>query len=207
MQVYISYLLLGLSLAAPIGPINAAQLDRGLKYGFLHAWIIGLGATLADALYILLVYLGLSHVIDIPAVKTFLWSFGGFVLIYTGIESLSTVKIETVYYARHHEPLFKTLLSGFLMSLFNPLTILFWLGIYGSILAQSTTENTHELWLYSATIFSGVLLWDITMAAFSSTFRRFLNDRLLNGIAFLSGCALIGYGLYFIYQAYKLLFS
>lgn len=28
MNVFLSYILLGLSLAAPIGPINAAQIDR-----------------------------------------------------------------------------------------------------------------------------------------------------------------------------------
>ncbi|MCS0542837.1 LysE family translocator, partial [Aeromonas veronii] len=59
MGVLFSYVLLGLSLAAPIGPVNAAQLDRGIKYGFLHAWLVGVGAVLADGVYMLIVYLGL----------------------------------------------------------------------------------------------------------------------------------------------------
>lgn len=34
MSIFLSYVFLGLSLAAPIGPINAAQLDKGIKMGF-----------------------------------------------------------------------------------------------------------------------------------------------------------------------------
>jgi len=85
MGVLFSYVLLGLSLAAPIGPVNAAQLDRGIKYGFLHAWLVGVGAVLADGVYMLIVYLGLVSFINTPFIQTFLWLFGCFVLLYTGI--------------------------------------------------------------------------------------------------------------------------
>ena len=41
MADFLSYIsLLGLSLAAPIGPVNAAQLDRGIKWLFpIHGWL------------------------------------------------------------------------------------------------------------------------------------------------------------------------
>src|SRR6476659_9063146 len=88
MNVFLSYILLGLSLAAPIGPINAAQIDRGIRNGFLHAWFVGVGAVLADAIYMLVVYIGVVQFLDTDFMKTFLWSFGSFVLLYTGVESL-----------------------------------------------------------------------------------------------------------------------
>lgn len=34
MTVFLTYILLGISLAAPVGPVNAAQLNRGIKKGF-----------------------------------------------------------------------------------------------------------------------------------------------------------------------------
>ncbi len=40
-MITLSYILLGVSLAAPIGPVNAAQIDKGLKHGFLHSWLVG----------------------------------------------------------------------------------------------------------------------------------------------------------------------
>ncbi|RDY70921.1 amino acid transporter, partial [Halobacillus trueperi] len=67
-----SYILLGLSLSAPIGPINAAQLDKGVRYGFWHAWLVGVGAMCADALFMLMIYLGLAQYVELPLVKTFL---------------------------------------------------------------------------------------------------------------------------------------
>ena len=208
MNIYLGYIFLGLSLAAPIGPINAAQLDRGIKHGFLHSWLIGLGATIADALYMLLVYIGLSHFIQIPMVKTFLWSFGAFILIYTGIESLLTVKsFVSRDNARDESPV-KSFISGFFMSLFNPLTILFWLGIYGSVLAETASSfDTEQLLLYSAAIFAGIMTWDVTMAMFSSSFRKYLNLNILIFISFLSALSLICFGLYFGYQAYRVLFG
>lgn len=76
MNIFLSYIVLGLSLSAPVGPVNAAQIDKGIKNGFWHAWIFGLGAMTADGLYMLFIYFGLSQFLTAPFVKTFLWLFG-----------------------------------------------------------------------------------------------------------------------------------
>jgi L-lysine exporter family protein LysE/ArgO len=203
----LSYVFLGLSLAAPIGPINAAQMDRGLKGGFLPSWFVGLGASIADLMYMLLVFLGLVHFINIPIIKTFLWLFGAFVLIYTGVESLKGAGlIQAIDMRQSREPLIKSFFAGFLMSLSNPLTILFWLGIYGSVLAETASQfGTHELILYSSSIFAGLLIWDISMAAISSSFRRFLTNGLIIFISIVSGLSLLGFGAYFGMEGLKLL--
>ncbi|MET3697148.1 threonine/homoserine/homoserine lactone efflux protein [Bacillus oleivorans] len=202
MNTLFSYLLLGLSLAAPIGPINSAQLDRGIKYGFFHSWFIGLGAMTADAFYMILVYLGVVHFLDTPFMQTFLWSFGSFVLVYTGVETIINSGPSVTGSIRKKEPVYRSFLAGFLLSISNPLTILFWLGIYGSVLAKTaTTYDVGQLWLYSSVILIGVMLWDFTMAFISSSFRKFLNMKMLNLISKLSGLSLIGFGFYFGYQA------
>lgn len=131
MGIFISYIFLGLSLAAPIGPVNAAQMDRGIKHGFLHAWILGLGSVIADIFYMLAVFLGVGQFIAIPIVKVFLWLFGFFVLMYTGIEGLMNSQQITYGRNKGRETLKKSFFTGFLMSISNPLTIFFWLGIYG----------------------------------------------------------------------------
>ena len=207
-SIFLSYVFLGLSLAAPIGPINAAQLDKGLKSGFFHSWFVGLGAMAADAIYMILVYLGFVQFLEIPVVKLFLWLFGFFVLVYTGIESIigagNIVKSNT----RRDEHLLKSFFSGFIMSLSNPLSILFWLGIYGSVLAKTISSySTHQLLLYSSAIFIGLLIWDITMALIASSFRRILTPQIQMGISIISGLSLIGFGCYFGLQAFKLFLS
>jgi L-lysine exporter family protein LysE/ArgO len=207
MSVFLSYVLLGLSLAAPIGPVNAAQIDKGLKNGFWHSWLVGVGAFAADGIYMLAVYVGVVNFLETPFMQTFLWCFGSFVLIYTGVESIIKADPKLISNSRRNEPLYKSFLSGFFISISNPLTILFWLGVYGSVLAKTAaTSSHHQLMYYSLAIFVGLLIWDVTMAGISSSFKRFFTVRTIMGISILSGLSLIGFGVYFGYQAIKILF-
>jgi threonine/homoserine/homoserine lactone efflux protein len=199
---------LGISLAAPIGPINAAQLDRGIKNGFWHAWMIGLGSVTADIVYMLMVYFGMVHLIEYPIVKIFLYTFGLFVLIYTGIESILSSGSLSADERNRSESIVKTFVTGFFMSITNPLTILFWLGIYGSVLANTASKYPLEqLIMYSSAILLGLLLWDFVMATIASGFRKVLTKNVLVFISVVSGITLIGFGLYFGYQAFVLLFE
>src|SRR3954468_9445388 len=207
MNIFLSYILLGLSLAAPIGPINAAQIDRGIRVGFMHSWLIGVGAVVADGVYMLVVYIGVVQFLETAFMQTFLWFFGCFVLMYTGIETFMNAGKINLQQARGKEPLYKSFFSGFFMSISNPLTILFWLGIYGSVLAKTVhTYNASQLILYSTAIFTGIILWDLSMALLASSFRAFLTAKVLSIISISSGLSLIGFGLYFGYEAMKILF-
>ena len=203
-----AYIFLGVSLAAPIGPVNAAQLDTGIKNGFLHAWIFGIGALIADVLYMSMVYVGIGQIIDSTLVKTILWSFGCFVLTYTGVESLLSLhKIELVMKSGKKTLLKRSFLTGFFMSLLNPLTILFWLGIYGSVLAETAeTFAKNQLTIFSLAIIAGIILWDTIMATISSGARRLLSIGLLKVISIISSLSMIGFGIYFGIQAYHALF-
>lgn len=207
MNIFLSYILLGFSLAAPIGPVNAAQLDKGIRYGFLHAWLLGLGAMAADAIFMLLIYFGSAHFLATPFAKTFLWLFGGFILIYTGVESFKNIGSIATVSSRSAESPTKSFLSGFFMTFSNPISILFWLGIYGSILAKTAESyGTWDLLLYSSGIFIGLLLWDIAMATVSSVFQKFLHEGVLVFISRAAGVSLICFGVYFEMEAFKLLF-
>lgn len=200
--------MLGLSLAAPIGPINAAQIDRGIKGGFLHAWLVGLGAMVADGIFMLLVYFGVIHFLNIPFMKTFLLLFGFFILTYIGVESLLTVGKTGMEMRGGHESHVKSFSAGFVMSISNPLSILFWMGIYGSVLADMIAKyDAKRVLLYSCAIMAGIMLWDVAMALVASMFRRFLTGRLIGAVSVISGLSLIGFGLYFGYEAYRILFG
>lgn len=209
MGVFFSYMVLGISLAAPIGPVNAAQLNKGVKHGFFHAWIFGIGALLADVAYMLLVYFGVINFLNTSFMKVFLWLFGFFVLTYSGIESLlGAGKYETRMRNEREASFFKSLASGFAMSISNPLTILFWLGIYGSVLAQTaSTESAGQLVSYSAAIILGILTWDVTMAIIAGGAKRLLASNVLTGITIVSSISMIAFGVYFAIQASILLFG
>ena len=206
-HILFSYFILGITLAAPIGPVNSARIDKGIKNGFFHAWIVGLGSMIADGIFMLLVYLGFVQFITIPYVQIFLWLFGGFVLIYTGIESIMRVNTLTFDDYRTKDTLARSFLTGVIMSITSPLSILFWIGIYGSVLAKTvTTYGTSSLIVYSSMIFLGLTFWDIIVAFLTTGFRRFLNETSLKIISAISGLSLLGFGVYFAYQGIKALF-
>jgi len=206
-NLLLGYIFLGLSLSAPIGPINAAQLNAGLKKGFWHSWLIGLGAMTADIIYMLMVYMGIVHFIKIPFMQAFLWLFGSFVLIYTGIESLMGTGHDAESKRNNGDTRFKSFTSGFLISLSNPMTVLFWLGIYGSVLAETASKyNVKQIVIYSLAIIFGIFIWDVTMAVVASFARKWFAKRTIKGISILSGLSLVGIGAYFGYKAIDLLF-
>jgi len=206
LSTFLSYIILGLSLAAPIGPVNAAQMDKGIKSGFFQSWLLGLGALSADIIYMIAVYMGVVRFLDTPFMQTFLWLFGFFVLMYTGIETILGAGKVAVSSRQHTESGWRSFMAGFFMSTSNPLTILFWLGIYGSVLARTASSfGVGELLLYSFAIILGLIIWDITMAFISSSFRKLLTSKLLMSISLLSGVSLIGFAIYFGVQAIKVL--
>jgi threonine/homoserine/homoserine lactone efflux protein len=206
-SILCSYILLGFTLAAPIGPVNSVRLDKGIKNGFWHAWIVGAGSMIADGIFMLMVYLGMVHFLEVSIVQIFLWLFGGFILIYTGFESIIKANAITLSDTRGKDSLLKCFLTGFVMSITSPLSILFWLGIYGSVLAKTAEANgTGFLLIYSSMIFLGLTLWDILVASLTTGFRRFLHYSSLKAISIISGLSLVGFGLYFGYQGLHTLF-
>lgn len=173
----------------------------------MSAWFIGLGAIAADIIYMLIVYLGVVHLLELPYVQVFLWMFGSFVLVYTGIEGMvKSGSLVSEPMRSGSSELSRSFLQGFLMSLFNPLSIMFWLGIYGSVLARTVHNSTmDQLLLYSGAIIFGVLLWDLFMAAAVSFFRNYLTPALLKAIAIISGLSLVAFGCYFGFKAFQFL--
>ncbi len=207
-QLLVSYIFLGLTLAAPMGPVNSARLDKGIKNGFWNAWIVGAGSMIADGIFMLLIYLGLVKFLSMPEIQVFLWIFGALVLIYSGVESIVTAeKVDIHSTMRNKESLLRSYMTGFAVSITSPLSILFWLGIYGWILAKTAAAyGTGHLLIYSSMIFLGLALWDIIVASLTTGLRRFLSDRMLMGISMISGASLIGFGIYFGVQGIRALF-
>lgn len=202
--ILFGYILLGFTLAAPIGPVNSARLDKGIKNGFWHAWVVGVGSMIADGIFMLMVYLGMVHFLEIPIMQIFLWLFGGFILIYTGIEGMVKANSLTLGDNRGKDSLLKCFLTGFIMSISSPISILFWLGIYGSVLAKTAQMNgTGSLLIYSSMIFLGLTLWDVLVASLTTGLRKYLNIYSLKAISILSGVSLLGFGLYFVIEGVK----
>ena len=195
-------------MAATIGPVKAILINTGFKNGFFHAWFFSLGGLATDVMYMFIVYFGVGQFIESVVLRVILWSFGCFVLLYTGIENLLTLnKIELELKSKKRTRLRTTMLSGFLMSWLNPITILFWLGIYGSILAKTVgAHSEYQIIFNSIFILLGITLVDFLYSFSSSAARKLLSTNVLIIINIISSLVMIGFGIYFGIHAYQELF-
>lgn len=204
MGTFFSFVLLGLSLSVPIGAITVEMIKRGMKHGFIHSWLVGIGGMSADVLLMLLIYFGVASLLTSPAAKLILWTVGFFVLLYLGYESIKEAfKDAKVYVQKNsNSKQSKAFISGFLIAISNPQNIIFWIGIYGSVLA-STVESVGEgnALLYSSAIFIGIIVWDLFVSVSVHYGRQFMNKRYMKWVLASSGIALIGFGAFFGYKA------
>lgn len=200
-----SYILLGISLSAPVGPINVAQINKGIKNGFLSAWLVGVGGMVADVIMMLLIYFGVSTYLTTSAAQLCIWIFGFITMLYLGYESIKDAPKQAQYsLTGEKEPPIKSFLAGFGIAISNPLNIIFWIGIYGSVLtsAINTIGKEQALW-YSAAIFAGIMLWDLFMATSIHFGRKFVSHVVMKWISISAGIILISFGIYFGYQAVR----
>lgn len=195
-------IILGISLAAPIGPASIAIIKNGIKNGFFSALKTAIGVILADTTYVLIVYLGISSFVTIPAVKTLIFTFGCLVLFYLGYQTIKEAgqkkelkeNIKSVYKNQ--------LIQGYVVNISNPIAVVWWLGVFGSILANSTqNENRIIALIYSLSIIVGILIWHTGLSVISSISKQFFSQRVLRCVSIISGIMLISYGFRFGYNA------
>ena len=206
MNVILRNILLGISLAAPIGPATLAVIQTGLRHGFLRAFSTGLGITAADATYLLVVFFGLSGLMTIPLVKVSLWIFGTLVLLYLGIQSLrearTSIDLERSRLSTARNPL----LVGYLVNISNPLAVIWWVGIFGSLVSASAGKATRmEALLSSSAILVGILFWHTTLSFLTHWGKRFLNEKTVRYITGAAGIALLLFAMRLAYSAVTVL--
>lgn len=200
-----SGILLGLSVAAPIGPVNIAVIRRGLVSGFFSAWMLGLGAATADTFYVILVFLGLAPLLaeSLPF-RLALWLIGGAFLIYLGAMSARSRPVLSSATVGVPQAELHPYLTGLGMTLLNPMTIVSWIAIGGAFFSTiALVERGVSGAIFVAGIFFGSAVWFSGIAGILHFARRWVNDGALRVISLIASLILIGFGLGFIFQAYK----
>ena len=194
---------LGISLAAPIGPSGVAIIQNGLRQGFLRAFLTGLGVTMADATYLLVVFFGLSKFLEIMVIKVSIWFLGALALLYFGYRSIrdamSRIDLEGTVVVTARSPL----LVGYIVNVSNPIAVVWWLGVFGSLLSETVIVGSRlEALAISSTILIGILLWHSTMSLLTYWGKRFVNERTARSISVVAGVALVLFGLRFAYRGF-----
>ncbi|MCP3031051.1 LysE family translocator [Halobacillus sp. A1] len=202
----IRQIILGLSIAAPLGPINIEIIRRGIYQGLWPSLLVGAGGMTADLALMYLMYQGLSEYMTLTWVQLSLLIFGSLVLTYTGIQSFLS-KEETLTEARfegdHRQTsLIRPYLTGLSIAAFNPMNILFWLGVYGSVLSDSFHgDDLVKAFYINSAVFIGIGLWNLNLALTVHFSKVLLNPVILRMVSLGSSLFLTGLGVYFAIKA------
>lgn len=198
--------MLGISIAAPIGPASIAIIQNGLQGGFFRAFLTGVGVTLADATYLLVVFFGLSSFLDQTWLKILIWIFGALVLFYLGIQSIREARRPIVFEYATGPRTRNPLLVGYLVNISNPIAVVWWLGIFGSLLSASTGDRAQlQALASSSAILIGILLWHTTLSLLTHWGNRLLNETTTKYISIIAGIVLLLFGLRFAANAVQTL--
>jgi threonine/homoserine/homoserine lactone efflux protein len=196
-------ILLGLTLAAPIGPVNLEIIKRGLNSGFQQAFFTGAGAMSADATYLILIFFGLTAFLNIPCMKIILGIAGSLVLIYLGIVSAKEFFRPSESAGNLPRRLFKnSFVTGYVLAITSPMTIVWWTGVFGALLASQTNTVTNlSAFLSCFSILLGCFLWVSCLAVTLHFGKKYITEKTTGFISLIAGIFLSGFGLYFMYQA------
>jgi threonine/homoserine/homoserine lactone efflux protein len=185
---------IGLSIAAPVGPIGALTIRRTLAQGQAVGLATGMGAATADALYGAVAGFGLSAVADaLLAHAGWLRLFGGVFLVYLGAKSFFAQPS-----AAEATPAARGLASAygstFLLTLANPATILSFIGIFAGLGLAGAQSTYAGAALFVAGVFAGSALWWLILSWSVARLRGRLPPAALRWVNRISGVVIAGFG-------------
>jgi threonine/homoserine/homoserine lactone efflux protein len=187
-------LIIGFSIAAPVGPIGILVIKRTLSAGMLIGLISGLGAATADALYGCIAAFGLTFISTFLIHQQFwLRLIGGLFLCYLGIKTfLSQPADSSVQPDRLG--LLNAYGSTFFLTITNPLTILSFAAIFAGLGLVETNGNYFSAALTVFGVFLGSASWWVLLSTSVSILRsRFTSTGLL-WVNRISGLIILGFG-------------
>ncbi len=197
---------MGLAVAAPLGPVNIEIIRRGISQGFRAALLVGIGSTVADLAYILIAYAGADPLSRQSGAGRLLFSAGAGVLIFLGLSAIRTAlrpgedrPVAVPADGRFHRG--RALVSGFVITILNPMTIAFWLGILAAALAARPRDAIDVELLYIGSLVTGCLIWVLGLSVALHFGRAFVGGRTMRVVSVAAGLTLIGFGLRFALRA------
>lgn len=132
-------ILLGWGAAIPIGPMNLEIVRRNLRIGTRYGVSFGLGACSADITYLILLSVGAITILQHPLWLRSVGFIGALILAWFGIMALRMPPPSPTS-QQSQQPqrsLFKHWGQGYLLTLLNPYTVLFWASVSSQIVSLS----------------------------------------------------------------------
>jgi threonine/homoserine/homoserine lactone efflux protein len=190
--------LLGLSVAAPVGPIGVLTIRRTISDGFRMGFATGLGAATADATYGLIAAFGLTAIMAVltdhaDAIRL----VGGVMLVVIGVRTL----VQGRAAGNGHEFAAANVLTparSYIqtvgLTLTNPMTILAFIGMFAGIGISSGGADIPNALALVLGVGTGSAIWWLGLAFVVSRIRHRLSTSVVQAINVSSALIIVGFG-------------
>jgi threonine/homoserine/homoserine lactone efflux protein len=193
-SLFIQGIVIGLTLAVPVGPISLLCIQRSIGDGRLHGIVSGIGVASADSFYAAISFLGLTIISGFILSQEYLFRFlAGIVLIMIGIRVFLSVP-QGAGAPPGHETFLKDYLSMAAIAIANPLTLLFFMVIvpgFGIIIHGNSILSALE---FVAGVFFGSTVWWILLCGSVGTVCTRISEERLELINRVSGILISCFG-------------
>jgi threonine/homoserine/homoserine lactone efflux protein len=187
-------ILIGFSIAAPVGPIGVLCIRRTLAEGRATGFVSGLGAATADAIYGCIAGFGLTLVTRfLMDQQVWLRLFGGAFLCYLGVKTVLSRPAKQAASAKG-SGLAGAYGSTFLLTLTNPMTILSFAAVFAGLGLASAEGSYASAGILVLGVFAGSALWWLMLSGGVSLLRSKFDARRLEWVNRISGVIITGFG-------------
>lgn len=193
-------LLLGVLVAAPVGPVNVLCIQRAVERGFWGGIAAGLGAVLGDGLIALFAALGVGAISGaVRNYRTAIQIVGGLVLIAFGLKLYATrPRLEALNPHHGADATLKDFAwdipQTFFLTITNPGAVLGLFAMFGGASTFVEVDSYVDALTMVASIMAGSLAWWVGLSHLIGKFRHKLNPDRLGQINRIAGLLLSVFG-------------
>jgi threonine/homoserine/homoserine lactone efflux protein len=193
--LFLKGVVVGLSMAVPVGPIGILCIRRTLLEGRLAGFVSALGLATADVVFGCIAGFGLTFISDfLISQQIWLRLIGGIFLCTIGLKILLTKFVEREISLRG-KGLLGAYTTMFLLTLTYPTTLLILLGVFAGLGIGATQGNYASIAALVLGVFTGSILWWAILSSFIGSLRNKLRTQNWQWVNKISGTLLIGFGL------------
>lgn len=187
-------LMIGFSIAMPVGPIGLLCIRNVLTFGMFCGLITGLGAASADAIYGALAGFGVTTISSfLENYGAYLQIFGAIFLCYLGISTFfgGAPSTESKELGLTNSRAF---LATFILTLTNPMTIISFAGVYAGLGIGHESSSVNHALITTLGVFLGSIAWWFILSLSTSIFRDKFTAKSSIWLNKISGSILFGFG-------------
>lgn len=187
-------LLIGLSIAAPVGQIGVLAIQRTLDQGRAAGLATGLGAALADAVYGAIGAFGVSGLMAwLLGLQRWLGLFGAVVLMYLAWRTATRPVVRQAGGPPTAGTLVRHFSGTFVLTLSNPSTILSFMAVFSALAGRAPSPSP---WAMVGGVLVGSALWWLILALGVGALRQRFDTRWQRGVNLTSAVLLAALALW-----------